>query len=161
MIGTLITLLPIFLGVVGAGLLVAAGLIPYEWVRHWLDRFAADGSADAYTVAIHAGIVGRLRVAALSLMLLAILLYTVRQRLTVAGRAFAASAAALTRDVVHWIRHAWSDASTGHRVALLGTLGAGIGIRLWLLPGVADPLRRGVHLPELRARSADPGADAI
>jgi hypothetical protein len=127
--------LSILLGAVGAGLIAATGLVPYEWVRHWLDAFAADGSANAYTAAIHAGIVRRLRYAGLGLMLLGALLYTARHRLAAAGRAFAASTTRLLHDVVREVCRAWTEASTGHRVALLAVLATGIGIRLSLLAG--------------------------
>ena len=128
-------LLSLVLGLAGAGLLAGATLIPYETIRHWLDRFAADGSADAYTAAIHAGIVGRLRYAGLGLGLLGILLYLARRRVPVAGRALAASAARLWCDIAEGAREAWADVPIGHRVAFVGILAAGIGVRLWHLEG--------------------------
>jgi hypothetical protein len=135
MSAALVLTISVLLVAVGAGLLAAQGLVPYEWVRHWLDRFAADGSADAYTSVVHAGIVGRLRYVGLGLILAGALVYAVRQRLGNVGSALAASTAALIRDAVRGVRRAWTEMSIGHRVALLAILGAGIGIRLSLLPG--------------------------
>jgi 4-amino-4-deoxy-L-arabinose transferase-like glycosyltransferase len=128
-------LLSLVLGLAGAGILAGARWIPYEALRQWLDRFAADGTADAYTAAIHAGIVGRLRYVGLGLVLLGILLYLVRSRLPAAGRALAASAVRLWRDVARAVREAWADAPIGQRVAFVGILAAGIGVRLWHLEG--------------------------
>jgi hypothetical protein len=125
--------LPILLGAGGLLLLAAAGLVPYEWIRHWLDRFAADGSADAYTAAIHQGIVRRLRYAGLGLLALGIVLHRVRHRLAAGVRAVAAGAVALLRDGTRSVQRMWSAASTGHRVALLLIVSVGIGARLWLL----------------------------
>jgi hypothetical protein len=47
----------------GGVLVLGAGWAPYDVLRAWLDRFAGDGSADAYTPAAHAAIVGRVRIA--------------------------------------------------------------------------------------------------
>jgi len=127
--------LSILLGAVGAGLLAATSLVPHAWVREWLDRFASDGSADAYTTAVHAAIAGRLRYPALGFLLLGALVYALRGRLVVAGRALAASASGLGRDSLRSARALWAEASPGHRVALLGIVSAGVGMRLWLLPG--------------------------
>ena len=134
MSAALVPVISLVLAVAGAGLLAGAGLIPYEWIRHWLDRFAADGSADEYTSVVHEGIVGRLRYAGLGLVVVGALFYTLRRRLTAASRAFAASAAGLRHDSVQWMRHASLGAPIGHRVALLVILAAGTGVRLWLLP---------------------------
>lgn len=128
-------LLSLVLGLAGAGLLAGATLIPYTTVRHWLDRFAADGSADAYTAAIHAGIVGRLRYVGLGLALLGILLYAARRPVAAAARVLAASTARLWHDVLGGACRAWAETSTGQRLALLGILIAGIGLRVWLLEG--------------------------
>ena len=130
--------LPILLGVGGLLLLAAAGLVPYEWIRHWLDRFAADGSADVYTAAIHEGIARRLRYVGLGLLALGVVSYGVRHRVAAGARAVVAGAVALLRDGARGVRRAWSEASTGHRVALLLIVGVGIGARLWLL---GEPMR--------------------
>jgi hypothetical protein len=125
--------LPILLGVGGLLLLAAAGLVPYEWLRHWLDRFAADGSADVYTAAIHQGIARRLRYVGLGLLALGVVSYGVRHRVAAGAGAVAAGAVALLRDGARAARRAWSGASTGHRVAAVVVLGVGVGARLWLL----------------------------
>jgi hypothetical protein len=135
MIARFVGVLAILLTLAGAGLLVAAGRIPYTRVRAWLDPYAADGSAAAYTVAAHAGIVGRLRYVGLALALVGVVSYALRHRLAAGGRACAASVAELWTDGLWRLRRAWSDTSPAHRVALLLVLGAGIGSRLWLLFG--------------------------
>jgi hypothetical protein len=138
MSAALVLTISVLLVAVGAGLLAAQGLVPYEWVRHWLDRFAADGSADAYTSVVHAGIVGRLRYVGLGLILAGALVAVPAAPGTSA--ALCGKHRGVIRDTVREMSRAWTEMSIGHRVAS-GVLGAGIGIRLSLLR-VADALTR-------------------
>jgi hypothetical protein len=116
-----------------SALLAAASVLPYEWVRLWLDRFAADGSADAYTRAIHLAIAGRLRYVGIGLLGLGAVGYGARGWLVTAGRRFWVAAGALLRDLGPRLRRLMSEEPASYRVTSRSCRGS-VARRLWALP---------------------------
>jgi hypothetical protein len=132
-IATLFLALAGVLVATGAGMLGAERLLPYEVIRPWLDRFAADGSADAYTRTIHLGIVARLRYVGVGLLVAGGLLGVTRGRLAAQAERIWAGRVDLLADGARWVRGVWADMSTAHRAGLLIVLGGGVSLRLGLL----------------------------
>ena len=128
----LLIVLSVFLVAAGAMFLMAASVLPYEWVRLWLDRFAADGSADAYTRTVHLAIVARLRYVGVGSIALGVVVYGARRSLAVAARRLRIATGDLLRDAGRGARRLWSEEST-YLLTLLAIVGTGIGTRLWFL----------------------------
>jgi Dolichyl-phosphate-mannose-protein mannosyltransferase len=132
MLPGLLIVLSALLVAAGATFFMAASVLPYEWVRLRLDRFAADGSADAYTRAVHLAIVARLRYVGVGAIALGIVVHAARRSFAAAiGRLWVASGD-LSHDVGQRARRLWSE-EPDYLLALAAIVSTGIGIRLWLL----------------------------